>query len=126
MQEQNSCMLLQACAVCCCKDYKRTVLEALPKLKNLDGERNPLSSTCFSALVEHATKVQEEMMNFKPDFKFTEPKPWIDAGMLQVPAVPPINHFDMVSALYHRVENRATWLVQEISKLSMVIQTKSC
>lgn len=117
-------MLPQACHCCHAKDYKRTVLSALPKLKNLDGERNPYTST-YTAVVESATAVQRELTQFEPDFSFTKPKPWIDAGLLQVPEVPPISHYEVVSTLHGRIDGRADWLVQEIGQLSVIIRTRA-
>jgi hypothetical protein len=100
------------------------VLAALPKLKNLDGERNPHSSTCFSALVEHATVVQTEMAQFEPDFSFTEPDPRVDASLLIVPEVPAISHYEAVTALHQKLEHRTEYLVHEIDELSSRICAK--
>lgn len=95
---------------------------ALPNLRNFDGERNPLSSSCFSNLLEPATAVHEQMKNFQPDFSFAQPKSWIEPLNLQVPDVPQIKHYDTVRALCGRLENRVDFLVRELNEVSDRVQ----
>ena len=69
--------------------------------------------------------MQKEVTQFEPDFSFREPKPWIDATLLQVDEVPPIRHYDVVSALHGRIDRRADCLIQELNTLTATVRSVS-
>ena len=65
------------------------------------------------------------MLQFEPDFSFTEPEPWADATLLQVAEVPPTSHVDVVCALHGRLDRKADWLIEEIHTLSATVRAAS-
>jgi hypothetical protein len=78
---------LQANPVCQHKGYKSGLLAALPKLTNLDGERNPKESSCTSAQ-ERCVSLVNNCTALRPDFDFTTPAPWFTTEQLKVADVP--------------------------------------
>lgn len=114
---------VQACPVCRATNYKGTILSALPKLKNLDGERNPRRSSYF-AIVDQAAQVRKEMEQFQPDFAFTDPKPWMAQETLQFPPVPSVNHADVVHSLQGCLAARVDSLEAEMQRLCLLVQAR--
>eukprot|EP00892_Ulva_mutabilis_P002085 jgi/Ulvmu1/11878/UM081_0036.1 len=76
----------EACPVCSQKEYKAAVLSALPRLTNLDGERNPHSCCYHDALVQ-THKAHEVLKEYQPEFKHVLPDHWFTQAELEVPTV---------------------------------------
>jgi hypothetical protein len=75
---------VQANPICKRAGYKRLVLDALPQLTNLDGERNPRVPG-YSAAAEDAAEALDTLEACEPDFSFPEPERWLLATDLVVP-----------------------------------------
>ena len=86
LSAKNIQCTLQACPVCSHKEYKATVLLALPQLTNLDGERNPHTCVYHDTLVQ-THEAHEQLKEYDPEFKYDPPGPWFTQDMLTVPAV---------------------------------------
>lgn len=96
---------LQACPVCSQKDYKTAVLSALPKLTNMDGERNP--HTCsYHATLAKADTATELLKLYNPEFRCDPPEQWFTPGMLTVPAVTILSVPVSMSAAIEAARNR--------------------
>jgi hypothetical protein len=78
---------LQANPVCQQKGYKSNILAALPKLTNLDGERNPKDGITTSS-ADQCMPVVTNCAARSPDFNFTLPAPWFSGEQLQVADMP--------------------------------------
>jgi hypothetical protein len=78
---------LQANRVCLQKGYKQAVLEALPSLRNLDGDRNPRweGYPSYWQAAEDANEVAENLQQHKPDFSFPIPLRWLAPDVFVVP-----------------------------------------
>jgi hypothetical protein len=75
---------VQANPICKRAGYKQLVLDALPQLTNLDGERNPRVPG-YSAVVEVAAEALDTLEICEPTFSFPEPERWLLASDLVVP-----------------------------------------
>lgn len=64
--------------------YKKTVLEELPRLTNLDGERNPHGSI-YIATVDDVGACAQQAAAHEPDFSFAPPEPWFKAHDFVLP-----------------------------------------
>jgi Leucine-rich repeat (LRR) protein len=117
-------MLLQACPVCRLSGYKEAVLAALPRLKNLDGERNPRRSSYF-IIVDQVTQVQKELEHFRHDFSFTDPKPWITAEALVPEPVPHNADADSIKRKQDHFVTRLEALVDEINAMSILLRARA-
>jgi hypothetical protein len=108
----------QANPVCLQRGYKSHMLTLLPKLANLDGERNPVS-TGRSASVGCCTQPFWFHTATQATFTFEPPFPWFTDAQLNIPNPPKLagglklmerfeevqRHVESVSQLYREVQD---------------------
>ena len=73
--------------MCKVRGYKRMILASLPKLSNLDGERNP-SMPHYTTAIDSAQVASEKLQHHEPNFTFEPPTKWLPADAFNVPDLP--------------------------------------